>query len=94
MPYIQLFRVHLNLKSDRIVVMKLTEKEAEEAKKRLEAYKHSCVIEGIHPTEEEEKLFKKIHDERMGYDEGVQFVEDYLVEQGIIDENFHSKNKK
>jgi hypothetical protein len=64
--------------------MKLTRKEAEEARKRRLAYEHSMAIEGIHLTDEEKALLDQADRERMGYEEGIRFAEDWLRKKGVI----------
>ena len=66
--------------------MKLTSKEAEEARRRSAAYGHSMAIEGIHLTDEEKALFEEIHAQRMGYDEASEHVIKFLKRRYPVQE--------
>lgn len=67
--------------------MKLSPKEAEEAKKRGQDYEHSMAIEGIYLTPEEKEVVKNIDNEGMGYEEGIQFAIQWLKDKEVIEKN-------
>lgn len=64
--------------------MKLTAKEAAEARIRRREYEHSMAIEGIHLTAEESAVFDEIERLRLGHDDAVRFAEDWLRKKGVI----------
>lgn len=64
--------------------MKLTPKQAKEARRAGLAYERSMAVERIHLTPEEKALVEQADRERMGYEEGVRFAEDWLRGQGVI----------
>lgn len=68
-------------------IMKLTEQEVKAARKRREAYEHSMAIEGLHLHPDDKKVIETIEQERMGYDEGVQYMIDHFKKLGIIPPN-------
>lgn len=64
--------------------MKLSEKEAAEAKKRGEAYENDLAIEGIFLDAADREIIDTIEREGMGYDEGVRYATQRLKERGVI----------
>lgn len=55
-------------------IMKLSGKEAAEAKKRGEAYENDLAIEGIFLDAADREIIDTIEREGMGYDEGVRYA--------------------
>jgi len=66
---------------------KLTPKEAAEARQRGLDYEHSMAIEGVELTPNEKLIFERIDRERMGYEEGIRFVTEWCLREGLIQEN-------
>ena len=64
--------------------MKLTDREAAEARQRRLDYQHSLAIEGIFLTPEEKAVLEYVDRERMGYEEAVQYGLEWCRKQGLI----------
>ncbi len=64
--------------------MKLTEKQAIEARNRALDYEANMAIEGLALSAEGRALADNIDREAMGYEDGVQAVKDDLIRRGII----------
>ena len=63
---------------------RLSEKEAEQARRRGLAYEHSMLIEGITLTPEIKAMVDHVDAERMGYEEGVQYGIEWLRQRGML----------
>jgi hypothetical protein len=66
--------------------MKLTKKQAEEARNRALDYEANMAVEGLFLSPEGREILDEIDRQRMGYEEGVQYVLNSLRERGIIPE--------
>jgi hypothetical protein len=64
--------------------MKLTPKEAAEARERRLAYEANMAVEGIFIDPQSRALFDRMDAECVGYEEGVQMVLDDLCRRGMI----------
>lgn len=66
--------------------MKPSRKEAEQARQRALQYEASMAVEGLHATREGRANLDYIDEQRMGHEEGVQYMFKRLREHGIIPE--------
>lgn len=64
--------------------MKLTPKEAAEARERRMAYEANMAIEGLHIAPEDKAIIDQLDDQRIGYGEGVALVMKHLRKRGVI----------
>lgn len=70
--------------------MRLSIQEARAARQRRVEYEHNMAIEGMFPSEETRRVLDYIDDQRMGYEEGMQYMIEHYVQRGLIPRRFSS----
>ena len=64
--------------------MKLSSKDAREARERRLAYEANMAIEGLHLHPDDQELLDQLDTDGVGYEEGVERMKAQLRERGVI----------